>query len=627
VKGTFISEINQWAPADFPAVKNDTYMGWDGGKRLWKDVVYNWTTSPSMAQRLAKIDLEAGRQQIVISGDFMLKAMQCQPGDVIQFNRSRLGWTNKHFEVERWDFKFMEGADGPTLAIALIGRETAEGVYDWADGEETTVDLALNTTLINPRSVPNVTGFAAAVATLAERTALPRMKLTWTSPANAAVTGGGHTELEYKKAADSVWIPWNTVRGDITTEYVTDLQVGTSFNFRARHVNIHGARSPSWVTATATASAGEGIYTALLTNEAHSVSCDSGGTPIAGELGSGGRAFSDILAYAGAGALSPVSSSPGLGQFSFTIATHSGTATWTKVDNDTFRCDSLSTDSAIGRATINLEGLLTVYKDFTITKVNSGNDGDPGTNGNDATVYWLVPDAGAINKSIAGAYTPSTLNLAAFSKTGTGAPAAYAGRFTIETFNGTSWSTSYTSGSNESTKAYTVPSSILAIRCRLYLAGGTSTLLDEQIVPIVFDGQTGATGATGGTGPTGPTGPAGATILGVVGGASTVNGTSPQAVGALVLNISVPAGARFVTFSGNLANASGSTNTGFCRIYCDGVAFGETFDTWPLGSGESEYSTITASTGSLSAGSHTFQMYAWGSAAHDIVCSGELTVL
>ncbi len=256
VKGTYLSAINNWSPADFPAIKNDTYMGWDGGKRLWKDVTYNWTTSPSLAQRLAKIDLEAGRQQIIFSGDFMLKAMQCQPGDVIQFTRARLGWTNKYFEVERWDFKFMQAGDGPALAIALTVRETAEGVYDWADGEETTVDLALNTSMIDPRSVPTPATPTLSTSNFQQNdgTITHRLKVAITPPANDRVTNGGYTEVEYKKHADATWLVWNpSLRGNATEEYITDVQGAVSYDVRLRH-RVGDVRGSYSATATATVS-------------------------------------------------------------------------------------------------------------------------------------------------------------------------------------------------------------------------------------------------------------------------------------------------------------------------------------------------------------------------------------
>lgn len=260
VKGTYLSPINQWSPADFPAVKNDTYMGWDNGKRLWKDVVLNFTTSAARAQRLAKIDLEVGRQQIVFTGDYMLKAMQCQPGQVIKITRARLGWTDKYFEVDEWKFKVLEGDGGPRLAIGITGRETAEGVYDWADGEETTVDLAPNTGMSNPRSVtaPTTVTLSDDSFEQPDGTTLLRLKAAWTASVDSQVLKGGFAEVEYKKHADADYTPWSRLPGNRTTDYILDVEGGIQYDVRVKYVNRAGASS-GWTVGTTGADGVESV--------------------------------------------------------------------------------------------------------------------------------------------------------------------------------------------------------------------------------------------------------------------------------------------------------------------------------------------------------------------------------
>ena len=114
-----------------------------------------------------------------------------------------------------------------------------------------------------------------------------------------------------------------------------------------------------------------------------------------------------------------------------------------------------------------------------------GMDGEP------ATTYSLIVSHAAIAKSVSGTFSPASITLTAKSQTGTNAYANYSGRFKIEVHNGSSWSTKYTSSSNENTKSYTIPSGTTQVRCSLYLAGGTSTLLDQQTVPVVSDGTDG----------------------------------------------------------------------------------------------------------------------------------------
>lgn len=132
-----------------------------------------------------------------------------------------------------------------------------------------------------------------------------------------------------------------------------------------------------------------------------------------------------------------------------------------------------------------------------------------GAPGATASSYDLIVSHAAVVSDAGGsAYTPTSISLTAKKTEGTGNPANYDGRFKIETTtNGTTWSAAYTSSSNESSKVWTITgSSLKSIRCSLYLAGGTTTLLDQQTIPIVYDGVKGDTGSTGATGGIGPSG-------------------------------------------------------------------------------------------------------------------------
>lgn len=120
---------------------------------------------------------------------------------------------------------------------------------------------------------------------------------------------------------------------------------------------------------------------------------------------------------------------------------------------------------------------------ITITSIN---DGAP------ATSYHLSVSAYAIVKKQDDTYSPATITLTSKSQTGDNPIDNYSGRFKIEeTTNGTTWTTKYTSVSNEYTKIHTPSANIRAIRCSLYLAGGTSTPLDQQTIPVVSDGENG----------------------------------------------------------------------------------------------------------------------------------------
>lgn len=152
--------------------------------------------------------------------------------------------------------------------------------------------------------------------------------------------------------------------------------------------------------------------------------------------------------------------------------------------------DEVQTTDAVNRYLWNYE--IITYTSGTITQTTKkriigmySEDGAP------ATAYSLIVSHAAIAKSVSGTFSPSSITLTAKSQTGANALANYSGRFKIEVHNGSSWSTKYTSSSNENTKSYTIPSGTTQVRCSLYLAGGTTTLLDQQTIPVVSDGAAG----------------------------------------------------------------------------------------------------------------------------------------
>lgn len=258
VKGVYTSPDNQWQAADFPPVTNSTYTTEDGGERIWQDVEMPFTTSPATAQRLAKIALERVRQQITIRMPCKLTGLRVQAGDNVMVTNTRLGWSSKVFEVQQVSFAPDPQPNGAIgLGVDLILRETASGVWDWNDGEETTVDLAPNTDLPNPFAVAAPTGLtllsdSTTIYQQADGTIVPRIKVSWTAPSDEFVKSGGLIRIEYKPTAASEWIPWNVVRGDVTEDFITDVLSGVSYDVRIRGENGVRVRS-AWVSGTVTA--------------------------------------------------------------------------------------------------------------------------------------------------------------------------------------------------------------------------------------------------------------------------------------------------------------------------------------------------------------------------------------
>ncbi|MFL3658734.1 MAG: ubiquitin-activating E1 FCCH domain-containing protein [Opitutales bacterium] len=197
VKGIFADANDKYATVDFPAVTNSTYLTEDKGVEAWRDVEYAYTTSSSTAQRLAKINLERGRQQIKHTASFSLKAMRIQAGDNFKLTFAKYSYSAKEFVC--LSHKLFMG-DGGSLAVEMTFRETASTIFAWSNGEETVLDPAPNTNLPNPFSVatPTIGTIESGTDQLVSQGGIVRSRIMvpWTAGDDAHLSGH---EVQWKR--------------------------------------------------------------------------------------------------------------------------------------------------------------------------------------------------------------------------------------------------------------------------------------------------------------------------------------------------------------------------------------------------------------------------------------------
>ena len=236
VKGVYVSETNNWQVTDFPTISSATYVTQDNGNVFFRDVVLPFTTSPSCAQRLAVLELRRAREEITFSARFRLEAMQVRAGDTVMITNEKLGWSSKVFEVMEWNF----ASDGtpPQVFIDMTLRETASSVYSWDVDEEIFVEDSPNTTLPDPFTLGaptnlSLTADGTTQLVQADGTILPRIRVGWTPPAAEFIQSGGSVVIEYKPAASTTYLTWNTVEGAQTEDFISsDITIGTNYNVR-----------------------------------------------------------------------------------------------------------------------------------------------------------------------------------------------------------------------------------------------------------------------------------------------------------------------------------------------------------------------------------------------------------
>ncbi len=174
---------------------------------------------------------------------------------------------------------------------------------------------------------------------------------------------------------------------------------------------------------------------------------------------------------------------------SWSITATPSTGVTGTLSGTTYTVTGFTVDSGTVTFTATRAGYANQTVVFSISKARAG------VNGTTPIIYEVLSSVNAVAKNAAGAYTPTTVTFSGFSTTGSANPVAYSGRFIVSTStDGTNYTTRYTSGANESSYTYTLIANITFVRVELYLAGGTTVLLDRETIPIISDGATGSNG-------------------------------------------------------------------------------------------------------------------------------------
>ncbi len=166
-----------------------------------------------------------------------------------------------------------------------------------------------------------------------------------------------------------------------------------------------------------------------------------------------------------------------------------GTVTWSVLsgasgitasgNSCTLAFAAMTAASATVQATITYN-TVTYTQTVVIAKVLDGSSG--------AIAYSLIVPTVVFQLS-GTTFTPANETIQAMSQTGSTAPVAYAGRFEVYE-NG---SLIYTSAADEASHVYTpTSSSVTNAKVELYMAGGTTNLLDTQTMAVVTNGTAGA---------------------------------------------------------------------------------------------------------------------------------------
>lgn len=155
VSGTFIDEDNDFISTDYPPVESSTFLNDDNNVEANMDLPLPFTTNSKAAQRLAKQMLFRSREQISVTADFGLEALDVEVGDFVKFRNERYGWdtgSEKTFEVIGW--RLNPDASGE-IKINLSLRESSQAAFGFDVSDEIEI-VSNNSTLLKYYEVPTI---------------------------------------------------------------------------------------------------------------------------------------------------------------------------------------------------------------------------------------------------------------------------------------------------------------------------------------------------------------------------------------------------------------------------------------------------------------------------------------
>mgnify|MGYP003146724388 CR=1 FL=1 len=231
VKGAFISEEENYTPADYPSQKIDSYATQDN-EQILLDLPLPFVTNNVRAQRLARIALQRSRQQRVISIPFNLSALKFKVGDNINITNTRLfGNSTLIFEVLGYNISF--GSENQ-LVVNVEARETNSNIYTWNQSE--IAFLGASTVLINDGqtvAAPTITSVTNDTFIASDGTFDENIVVNFSTSASAFID---HYVLQYRVDGDDS-APYFEQQTNASPFIINNVRNSTTYDIRVKAVN------------------------------------------------------------------------------------------------------------------------------------------------------------------------------------------------------------------------------------------------------------------------------------------------------------------------------------------------------------------------------------------------------
>lgn len=147
IKGAFVSPDHNWQSTDYPAVSTDYYIAQDSGEEIISTLDLSFTTSHTMAQRIARIALEQTRRQRQIQYPANLAGFQVAAGNTVAVNLPRFGIDGLPCRITNWQMVEDMGVD-------LTLDEDGETIYTFDASDLKSIGDSPQVVVPNNQAVP-----------------------------------------------------------------------------------------------------------------------------------------------------------------------------------------------------------------------------------------------------------------------------------------------------------------------------------------------------------------------------------------------------------------------------------------------------------------------------------------
>jgi hypothetical protein len=168
VKGSFMSQQDNYKPAQFPTQKSQTYI--DADKEILEhDMRLSMTTDDNQAQILASLTMLKSRMQTTLKATLNIEGLQYRVGDNVKVANEAFGYTQadpKIFEITRLSVK-PDTEKG--IIVSIDARENAEAIYNYDASTALTYTSGTTAQLYDPYEITPVTSCISFPAYTASR--------------------------------------------------------------------------------------------------------------------------------------------------------------------------------------------------------------------------------------------------------------------------------------------------------------------------------------------------------------------------------------------------------------------------------------------------------------------------